>query len=202
MQNVYSLSVFSHAGCRAAVQPRTDETLIAAIARGEKSAMQVLFTRHSARVFRFVVRRTGNVSLAEDVVGDVFLDVWRRANRFEGRSTVATWLLAIARNKALNAARRATELPLDDAMAVAIVDTADDPETVVHKKDCREITRKCLAKLSPAHREIIDLAYYHKNSVSEVARIVGVPVGTVKTRMFYARKHLAELLHAAGIDGP
>jgi RNA polymerase sigma-70 factor, ECF subfamily len=201
MQNVYMLAEFSHAHSSAPVQPRSDEALVAAIAKGDKSAMQVLFARHSTRIYRFIARRTGNACLAEDVVSEVFLDVWRRANRFEGRSKVATWLLAIARHKALNVMRRTSELPLDDAMALSIVDTADDPEAVMHKNDRSAIVQKCLAQLSPAHREIIDLVYYHRNSVTEVARIVGVPAGTVKTRMFYARMRMAELLQAAGIDG-
>jgi RNA polymerase sigma-70 factor (ECF subfamily) len=162
--------------------------------------MQVLFTRHSSRIYRFIARRTGNASLAEDVVSEVFLDVWRRANRFEGRSTVATWLMAIARHKALSAMRHSSDLPLDD-VALAVVDTADDPETVVHKKDRRAIVQKCLAQLSPAHREVMDLVYYHQHAVAEVARIVGVPEGTVKTRMFYARKHMGQLLQAAGVHG-
>ena len=200
MQNVYRLSDFSEARCRTQIQPRSDEALIAAIAKGDKSAMQVLFTRHSSRIYRFIARRTGNASLAEDVVSEVFLDVWRRANRFEGRSTVATWLMAIARHKALSAMRHSSDLPLDD-VALAVVDTADDPETVVHKKDRRAIVQKCLAQLSPAHREVMDLVYYHQHAVAEVARIVGVPEGTVKTRMFYARKHMGQLLQAAGVHG-
>src|SRR5262245_53385004 len=124
MQNVYRLSEFSTARCRRQAQPRSDEVLIAAIAEGDRSAMQGLFARHSTRIYRFVVRRTGNAALAEDVVSEVFLDVWRRASRFEGRSTVGTWLLAIARHKALNAMRHSSELPLDDATALSVVDTA------------------------------------------------------------------------------
>ena len=72
-------------------------------------------------------------------------------------------------------------------MAASIEDTADDPETMVHTKDRNSIVQKCLKELSPAHREVIDLVYYHEKSVDEVARIVGVPAATVKTRMFYAR---------------
>ena len=82
----------------------------------------------------------------------------------------------------------------------AIEDPADDPETVIQKKDKGAALRECLTKLSAEHREVIDLVYYHEKSVEEVAEIVGIPENTVKTRMFYARKRLSELLKAAGID--
>ncbi|MGB3864680.1 MAG: sigma-70 family RNA polymerase sigma factor [Xanthobacteraceae bacterium] len=178
----------------------TDEALIARIAQGDKTAMQVLYGRHHVRVFRFGLRLVRNEQLAEDLISEVFLDVWRQAGRFEGRSAVSTWLLGITRFKALSALRRRTEAELDDEMAVAIADTADDPEVTVQKKDTGEALRGCLTALSPEHREIIDLVYYHEKSVEEVAEIVGIPENTVKTRLFYARKKLAVLLQAAGIE--
>jgi RNA polymerase sigma-70 factor (ECF subfamily) len=178
----------------------SDEVLIGRIAKDDRLAMQVLFARHQVRVYRFVLRLVGNQGVAEDLISEVFLDVWRQADRFEGRSAVSTWLLAIARFKALSAMRRKPEAELDDDTAGAIEDTADDPEVAVQKKDKGEVLRKCLLLLSPEHREVIDLVYYHEKSVEEVAEIVGVPEPTVKTRMFYARKKLSELLKAAGID--
>jgi RNA polymerase sigma-70 factor (ECF subfamily) len=85
-------------------------------------------------------------------------------------------------------------------MAASIEDTSDDPETVVHARDRNGILQKCLKQLSPAHREVIDLVYYHEKSVDEVARIVGVPPATVKTRMFYARSKMADLLKQSGVS--
>jgi RNA polymerase sigma-70 factor (ECF subfamily) len=162
--------------------------------------MQVLFARYHVRVFRFVLRVVRDESAAEDLISDVFLDVWRQAGRFEGRSAVSTWLLAIARFKALSAIRRKPNEELNEEAAEAIEDPADDPEVAIEKKDKGAILRKCLSGLSAEHREIIDLVYYHEKSVEEVAEIVGIPENTVKTRMFYARKKLAELLKAAGIE--
>jgi RNA polymerase sigma-70 factor, ECF subfamily len=162
--------------------------------------MQVLFARHHVRVYRFVLRLVRDESVAEDLISEVFLDVWRQAGRFEGRSQVSTWLLAIARFKALSALRRRPDEELDDETAEAIEDPSDDPEVALDKKDKSAAIRKCLVKLSAEHREIIDLVYYHEKSVEEVAQIVGIPENTVKTRMFYARKRLAELLKAAGIE--
>ena len=178
----------------------SDDVLIGRIANGDRLAMQVLFARHHVRVYRFVLRLVRNESTAEDLISEVFLDVWRQASKFEGRSQVSTWLLAIARFKALSELRRKPEQELDEEMAEAIEDTSDTPEVALEKKDKSEILRKCMMSLSSEHREIIDLVYYHEKSVEEVAEIVGIPEATVKTRMFYARKKLAELLKAQGIE--
>jgi RNA polymerase sigma-70 factor (ECF subfamily) len=177
-----------------------DEVLISRIARGDRVAMQVLFARHHVRVFRFVLRLLHDDAAAEDVISEVFLDVWRQADRFEGRSAVSTWLMAIARFKALSLMRKRREEELDEEKAASIEDPADGPEIAAAKSDKSERLRQCLTALSPEHREIIDLVYYHEKSVEEVAQIVGIPENTVKTRMFYARKKLGELCRAAGID--
>jgi RNA polymerase sigma-70 factor (ECF subfamily) len=162
--------------------------------------MQVLFGRHQVKVYRFLVRMTGDAAKADDLVSEVFFEVWRKAANFEGRSQVSTWLLGIARFKALSAARRRTEDQLSEFAAEVIEDPSDNPETTLDKNDTSVVIRQCLQRLSQDHREIIDLVYYHEKSVEEVAAVVGIPCGTVKTRMFYARKRMAELLKDAGID--
>jgi RNA polymerase sigma-70 factor (ECF subfamily) len=183
-----------------AMQTTSDEVLISRIAGGDRLAMQVLYARHHVRVYRFVLRLVRNEATAEDLISEVFLDVWRQAGKFEGRSAASTWMLSIARFKALSALRRRPEEELDDETAEQIEDHADDPETALAKKDKGSALRQCLAKLSADHREIIDLVYYHEKSVEDVAEIVGIPEATVKTRMFYARKKLSELLKEQGID--
>ena len=183
-----------------ATQAASDDVLIARIAQGDRLAMQVLYGRHHVRVFRFGVRLVRNEQVAEDLISEVFLDVWRQAGKFEGRSAVSTWLLAITRFKALSVLRRKKDFELEDDAANAIEDTADDPEVATQKKDTGEVLRRCLKGLSQDHREIVDLVYYHEKSVEEVAEIVGIPENTVKTRLFYARKKLAELLKAAGVE--
>ena len=182
------------------MQTASDEVLIARIADGDRTAMQVLFARHHVRVYRFMLRLVRNEATAEDLISEVFLDVWRNASKFEGRSAVSTWMLSIARFKALSALRRRSEEELDEEAAEQIEDQADDPEVAVAKKDKGAILRECLNALSAEHREVIDLVYYHEKSVEEVAGIVGIPEATVKTRMFYARKKLSELLKEQGID--
>ena len=181
-------------------QATSDEVLIGRIAKGDRLAMQVLFARHHVRVYRFVLRLVGNPTTAEDLISDVFLDVWRQAEKFEGRSAVSTWMLAIARFKALSALRKRPDEELDEETAETIEDASDNPEVSLEKKDKSAVLRQCLEKLSPEHKEIIDLVYDHEKSVEEVAEIVGIPENTVKTRLFYARKKLAELLQAAGVE--
>jgi RNA polymerase sigma-70 factor, ECF subfamily len=182
------------------MQTNSDEVLIGRIANGDRLAMQVLFARHHVRVYRFVLRLVRNEAKAEDLISEVFLDIWRQAGKFEGRAAASTWMLSIARFKALSALRKRTEEELDDETAGAIEDQADDPEVSLAKKDKATVLRQCLGKLSAEHREVVDLVYYHEKSVEEVAGIVGIPEATVKTRMFYARKKLSELLKEQGLD--
>ena len=177
----------------------SDDALIELIGNGDKRAMVSLFMRHNVRIHRFVMRLTGKSSIAEDIVSDVFLDIWRGAAEFSGRSNVSTWLLGIARNKALSALRRRTETVLDYDAAVALVDDMDDPEVVADRASRGAIVRRCLTRLPPPLREIVDLIYYHEKTVAEVAEIVGIPPGTVKTRMFHARSRLQQLLENAGV---
>ena len=175
----------------------SDEMLIKRIADGDQLAMRTLFARHRVPMYRWLVRLVRDETLAEDLLSEVFFDVWRQAASFEGRSSVSTWLLAIARYKALSALRRRSDMQLDDEFADAIPDPADDPELALQNKERAELLRRSLARLSPEHGEVIDLVYYHGKSVKEVAEIVGVAEATVKTRMFYARRKLAELVEAA-----
>ena len=177
-----------------------EHKLLQEIAGGDSLALQKLFARHSVRVFRFVVRVVRNDALAEEIVNEVFVDVWRHAGRYEGRSAPLTWILAIAHNKARSALRKRTEDSLDEDKAGEIADESDNPEVIAQKGDIGVVLRQCLQKLTREHREIIDLVYYHERSVEEASEILGIPEGTVKTRMFHARKKLSELLKNAGID--
>src|SRR5262249_35221961 len=168
------------------------------VARKDERAMRLLFARHQRRVFLFLIRVVNDETLAEDVVSEVFLDVWRKAESFREQSAVSTWLLAIARHKALSALGRRSEVALDDKIAAKLVDPEADPERALQEKDRNEALGQCLAQLSPEHGQIIDLVYYREKSIREVAEIVGVPEPTVKTRMFYARRRIAELMRTHG----
>jgi len=177
-------------------QAQSDDALVTLIAEGDRNAMQTLFRRHNVRVYRFVLRLVNDASAAEDLTSEVFLDVWQQAGRFEGRSQVSTWLLAIARNKALSTLRRRAPEALDEETIESIADPANTPDAALEASQRGELIRKALTQLSPAHREVIDLVYYHGKSVAEVAAIIGVPPNTVKTRTFHARRRMARLIGA------
>jgi RNA polymerase sigma-70 factor (ECF subfamily) len=152
------------------------------------------------KVFRFVMRIVGDAALAEDVVSDTFLDAWRNGGRYEGRSSVSTWLIGIARHRALDAARRRPTESLESDAARNVVDLGSDPEADLGRKDTGAAIRRALAALSREHAEIIDLVYYQEKSIREIGALLGIPENTVKTRMFYARKRLAALVAAEGLD--
>jgi RNA polymerase sigma-70 factor (ECF subfamily) len=162
--------------------------------------MNALYARHNVRVYRFLVRLTRSEATAEELMNEVFLEAWRRAGNFEGRSSVSTWLMAIAHHRAVSSLRKRGEVALDEDALAFIADGDDTPEVTVQKSSKAQVIRACLEKLSPEHRAIIDLVYYHDKSVAEAAEIVGIPENTVKTRMFHARKKLAEAMRKAGID--
>src|SRR5215468_6226540 len=111
----------------AARDSSSDEKLIRRIAEGDQLAMRTLFGRHRVALYRWLLRLVGDEPLAEDLLSEVFLDVWRQAASFEARSSVSTWLLAIARYKALSALRRRSDAELDDEVASKLADPADDP---------------------------------------------------------------------------
>lgn len=181
-------------------QSTADRALIERIASGDQTALAALFARHQVRVFRFISRITGNEAVAEELVNEVFMDVWKQAGRFEARSTVSTWLLSIARNKAFSTMRRRREAALDDDTAATVADTCDTPDVTAQKVNKADLIRACMTRLSAEHREVIDLVYYHEMPIAEVSMIVGIPENTVKTRMFHARKRLSVLLAEAGVD--
>jgi RNA polymerase sigma-70 factor (ECF subfamily) len=178
----------------------TDKELIGRIAARDQTAMSVLYARHHVRLYRYLARLTRNEATAEELMNEVFLECWRKANSFEGRSAVSTWLFSIAHNRAISQLRKRSEDPLDEDAASQIADDQDTPEVSEQKRDKAAVMRACMEHLSADHRAIIDLVYYQDSSVAEAAQILQIPENTVKTRMFYARKKLAELMREAGLD--
>jgi RNA polymerase sigma-70 factor, ECF subfamily len=200
MNYAHALTALELSRRSTAAKPTSDETLLSRVGKGDKDALRLLYARHNVRVFRFVLRMVGNDAVAEDLVSEIFIDVWNHAGRFEARSQVTTWILGIARHKALSHLRCRAVDQLDVDTLALMPDPADSPEEIAQRQDRSAILQDCIKQLSPQHREVIDLVYYHEQSLDQVARIVGVPENTVKTRVFYARKHIAEMMAARGIE--
>src|SRR3954466_14777983 len=127
MSNVIAINAAARKHITAA-RATSDEMLLESIAKGDRSAMHLLYSRHNVRVYRFVLRIVRDTTAAEDLVSQVFLDVWRTARQFEGRAQVSTWLLSIARFKALTALRQRRHEDIDNEDVLDIADTADTPE--------------------------------------------------------------------------
>ena len=177
-----------------------EASLFERVAAGDTIALRALLARYHVRVFKFILRLVRNAAVAEELTNEVFLEVWRNAANYQGASSAVTWILAIAHHRAVSSLRRNREDSWNQEAAAALPDTDDDPEVSAQKADKSAILMRCIDALSPAHRGIIDLVYYHELSISEVGEVLQIPVSTVKTRMFYARKRLSELLREAGVD--
>lgn len=177
-----------------------DRVLLACIAAGDRAAFDAFFRRHYLKVFRFVQRLTGSADIAEELVNDTMMVVWKRAARFENRSRPSTWLIGIAYKltiKRLDKHRREPP-PVDIDNVVLEAPERPDQRTERRTEDRR--LRQGLEHLPPAQRAVVELTYFHGYGYAEVARLVGCPVGTVKTRMFHARQTLRTFLAEGGVD--
>src|SRR5690606_1241504 len=138
------------------------------------AAVRLLFMRHHVRVYRFAVRQTSSALPAQAITNEVFLELSKQAAGFEGRSSVSTSRPGIARFKALSARRKRREEQIDDDTAAAIPDTADTPEVAAMRQDKGAALRGFIDALPQEHRIVIDLAYYHGQSVSEISEVLGI----------------------------
>ncbi len=178
-----------------------ERALLKAIAAGDAKALERLYVRAETRVFRFLLRMVKSQAIAEELLNEVFLSVWQNAQRYEGRSEPMTWMLSIAHNKAISVLRKRTEvLGIAEEAGRNLEADEDAPDVAAQKQDKSAKIKACIAELSADHRAILDLVYYQDQSVAEAAEVLGIPEATVKTRMFYARKKLSELLLERGID--
>ena len=173
-----------------------DFALVKAMAEGDVSALNELYTRHGANILNYLTSILHDRSLAEEVLQDVMLAAWEHAAGFRGESKVRTWLLTIARHRAINAQRRLTPdfVPLDEASYSA--DTT--PLEKVERKNQRQALQAALQQLPPFHQEILVLIFYHQLTGPEVAQVLGVNVGTVKSRLHRAKEMLRRTMQSMG----
>jgi len=177
-----------------------EQRWIGQIANRDRAALKLLYDRYAPRVFRFVIRMMKDEAKAQELVNDVMLEVWKGAAGFEGRSAVSTWILGIARFRTLNALRgyKPATVDLDDSPEQA--DPASDPNMQQDRAQLKPLLRQALDRLSPEHREVLELTFFQGCSCREIAEIVQCPENTVKTRMFHARNKLKPLLERLGLS--
>lgn len=168
------------------------------IARGDRAAFEQLYASYAPRVFRFLHRMLRDTALAEEATNDVLVEVWKSAGRFEGRSAPSTWILGIARFRALNLlrGRRPPTEQLEQAPEVALPDAGG---SVQDRRVRARSLRSGMEQLSPEHREVLELTFFHGCSYREIAEIAQCPENTVKTRMFHAKRRLRPLLEQLGL---
>jgi len=163
-----------------------DRAVLALVTAGQLDALQELYDRYRVMAYSIAFRITSDASLAEDVVQDAFLGVWRNASRYaEGRGSVKTWVLAIVHHRAVDAVRRrrpTTELPEREDVPPPQLTLPDVWADVAAGLDRAEIAA-ALETLSPAQREAIELAYWGGLTQQEIAERTGAPLGTVKSRV-------------------
>ena len=178
-------------------QKDPDLPLIKAIGKGDAHALRELYERHGAGILSFLIDRLHDQQYAEEVLQDVMLAVWNAAAAFRGECKVRTWLLTIARHHAIDAyhCRKPPCLPLNEYV---ISDTANVPATV-ERNLLYEKLDSVYTHLPADQREVVKLIFYHGLTYAEAAEVLGVPEGTVKSRLHHARQTMRRLLQLEGI---
>jgi len=170
------------------------------IGSGDKVALAQLYRRYAPRIFRFVLRMIKDEAMAEELVNDVLLEIWKGAAQFEGRSSPSTWILGIARFRTLNALRGKRLDTVELSQAPEAIDAAADASQGRTQAELRGLMRRTVARLPAEHREVVELAFFHDCSYKEVAEILQCPENTVKTRMFHAKAKLKPWLSHLGLS--
>lgn len=167
--------------------------LIARIVARDLRAFEQLYRIYHPRLTRFLSNILRRPHLVEEALNDALMVVWKRPEAFNGTSKVSTWIFAIAYRVALKARSRLDE-PVEDPQADLRASSAAGPEQEFSQRQTQEILSLAMGQLSAEHRAVVDLTYFHEAGYREIAEILDCPVGTVKTRMHHARKHLKGML--------
>jgi RNA polymerase sigma-70 factor (ECF subfamily) len=167
--------------------------LLRRIGDGDARAFETLYRAYHPRLSRFLMNMLRRPHLVEEALNDTLMVVWRRPEGYNGTSKVGTWIFAIAYRTALKALSRHDE-PQEDLEAENRVSGEADPEQILDQRQVQEVLMTSLGKLSAEHRAVVDLAYFHECSCSEIAAILDCPIGTVKSRMLHARRYLRDIL--------
>lgn len=178
--------------------PMPDWMVVRAMANGDTAALDELYTRHGSAVLGFLNARLSDRQLAEEVLQDVMLAAWDHAASFREESKVRTWLLAIARNRAINSQRkrRVQQVELSESFQFSSDETG--PLEHVVKQSERDLVREGIRQLPDQYREVLTLVFYHQLTGPEAAEVIGVSVGTIKSRLHRAKEMLRRVLRSEG----
>jgi RNA polymerase sigma-70 factor, ECF subfamily len=171
-----------------------DAALLSRIAQGDEDAMAAFYRDHGRVVFAQVLLVTSERVLAEEIVQDTMLAVWRGAGSFRGESSARSWVIAIARRQTRDRLRSRRLRVVDDAFLADQPGAGPGPEVMALDRAELAEVRKAIQKLAPAHREVLGLAFGSGLSLPEVASVLEIPVGTVKSRLTSARTALNRIL--------
>ena len=164
-----------------------DEELMQLVRAGDARAFEIVFDRHSAAAFSLAYRMCGRQAMAEDVVQEAFVSLWRSGAHYDaGRGSVRTWVLSVVRNRTIDAFRRESAKSNRDVTEEGIAERIQAPEltdTEVERRDEARQVRKALVELPPDQRQVIELAYFGGFTHSQIADMLELPSGTVKGRM-------------------
>lgn len=177
--------------------PGLEAGLLARTANGEQEAFEGLFRRFERPLYAYFYRMLHDGPAAEELVCDTMTIVWKNARTYRGEGRVSSWIFGIAHRLGLAAIRR--RRPSVSLEEVAEMSASDGPEIAAERSDVGDRVRTAVATLPPEHREVVELTFFQGFSYQEIARILSVPVNTVKTRMFYARQKLRPILERAGV---
>ena len=180
-------------------KPDDEAQLIARIRARDLRAFETLYRRYHPRLTRFLTNLIHRPQLVEEVLNDTMLVVWNKPDSYNGQSRLSTWIFAIGYRKALKALSR-HEDPIEDLGAERRASGEPGPELQLGRRQAQAALLDAMRLLSPDHRAVVDLTYFHETGYREIAEIMGCPVDTVKTRMYYARRHLKRVLPGALTD--
>jgi RNA polymerase sigma-70 factor (ECF subfamily) len=175
--------------------PADDLALLGSVAKGDREAFRKLYSFYHRRLHRFLMRLTRERQLAEEVINDTMMVVWQHAQDFRGASRVSTWIMGIAYRRALKSLERSRNATAQDIIVAN--ETAPDGallDVLSRGAETNDWIDSALEQLSPEHRTVIELAYFLGLSCEEIAEVAECPLGTVKTRMFYGRERLRQVL--------
>lgn len=177
------------------MQDLTDAQLLQAMAQQDQRALKVFYERFHGVVFQFSLRCVHSPADAADVLNQVMLDAWQRAASFQGQSQVRTWLLSITRHKSIDLLRRRRPTAsLDEDLLEDEPDQVCPLSAELELGQSRAQVRQCVERLKDSHRQVVYLTFFEELSYAEIAEVMAIPQGTVKTRMLHAKQQLLQCL--------